>query len=397
MSFKSIARIVAMVALVAIATTSCSLMHDNREDCPMGLYVSFVYDYNIDRADIFRDQVGAVTVYVYDENDQLVSIEDLSRPSTGQPIRTLYIQDDIRYQMHISLHAGRYRSIALAQQRPYDELLQTGGAKFRREEEHPNDYHDIRLTLDRQDINGSHYKIVPNMGLPLDTIWHGTLTQFAVPDTALTTGEQQATEDFVEVRSDRPTFATIRFMRDMKDVHISLRSTHEEVRSTLSDSDFEITVTDCNGHIAWDNSVSDTDTLLYTPYAQWTTRATSAASAPMVNRAPAAEIIAEQAAHYDLCLSRLIYSDDASKNAIMRIKYVPDGHILGEFNLTHLLSQGRTHPELTRYTPQSFLDRENRYNLDLILIGTGAEMRLAYIDLSISILGWSKRIQYEIL
>lgn len=382
------------VALIAAVMASCSLMKDDRSECPMGLYVSFVYNYNIDRADMFRDQVGAVTVYVFDEQDRLVRTEELKRPAAGQPIRTLYTQDDIRYQMHIQLSPGRYRLLALAQQSPYGDLLNQSGAKFRRDFVTPSTYTDLSVTLDRQDTTGSNYKLVPNHGTPLDTLWHGSLKQYAVPDTALTTGRQILSDDFIEVKEDRPTFATVGLIRDSKDVHVSLRSTHEDVRSTLSNTDFEITITDQNGHIAWDNSVTDTDTLLYIPYAQWTTRATAVGS-PVKRKAEG--VIAEQAAHYDFSLSRLIYSADATKNAIMRIRHIPSDHVVGEFNLTHLLSQGRTHPELTRYSEQEFLDRESRYNLEMILIGTGAEQRIAYVELSISILGWAKRIQYEVL
>ena len=38
---------VALVAALCISLSSCSMMEDDNKDCPTGLYVRFVYDYNI--------------------------------------------------------------------------------------------------------------------------------------------------------------------------------------------------------------------------------------------------------------------------------------------------------------------------------------------------------------
>ena len=41
-----------LVAVVAALTlSSCNWMTEDLSDCPTGLYVNFVYDYNIQRAD----------------------------------------------------------------------------------------------------------------------------------------------------------------------------------------------------------------------------------------------------------------------------------------------------------------------------------------------------------
>ena len=53
------------IALTALTTlASCSMMSDDLEDCPQGLSVEFVYDYNVERANMFNDHVGSVTLYV---------------------------------------------------------------------------------------------------------------------------------------------------------------------------------------------------------------------------------------------------------------------------------------------------------------------------------------------
>ena len=57
MQFK-IKTLIALTALTTLA--SCSMMSDDFDDCPQGLSVQFVYDYNVERADMFNDHVGSV-------------------------------------------------------------------------------------------------------------------------------------------------------------------------------------------------------------------------------------------------------------------------------------------------------------------------------------------------
>ena len=62
---------------------------------------------------------------------------------------------------------------------------------------------------------------------------------------------------------------------------------------------------------------------------------------------------------------------------------------MATIDLADCLAQGRGAFEYLHYSPQEFLDREYDYKLDFFLKGDSWE----YIDLSISILSWSKRIQ----
>ena len=64
--------------VVAALLAGCDMMKEDRSDCPTGLYVNFVYDYNTQRADMFKDHVGSVTLYVFDEADKLVAQRTVS-------------------------------------------------------------------------------------------------------------------------------------------------------------------------------------------------------------------------------------------------------------------------------------------------------------------------------
>ena len=116
-----------MTAFVAGVATSCDLMHDSRKDCPEGLFIHFVYDYNIHRADIFKDHVGEVTAYIFDQDGRFVKQQTESNAANNNAL-TAY-----SYLMHVSdLEPGDYQVIALAQQKSQAEIDATGGAKYHR-------------------------------------------------------------------------------------------------------------------------------------------------------------------------------------------------------------------------------------------------------------------------
>ena len=79
------------LALVSIAMlSSCEMMKEDEDLTNCGLFVTFKYDYNLQRADMFGDHVGGVTLYVFD--------------SDGRYVRS-YESNDIRLtKRQVSLH-----------------------------------------------------------------------------------------------------------------------------------------------------------------------------------------------------------------------------------------------------------------------------------------------------
>ena len=111
---------------------SCSMITDDLDDCPDGLYVTFKYDYNLQRTDLFANQVGEVTLYVFDADGKLVTTrEEGAAPAVARfaaPSSTIHITD---------LAPGKYRLVALAGQRPYADMAGTGRAAFIRPDMQP--------------------------------------------------------------------------------------------------------------------------------------------------------------------------------------------------------------------------------------------------------------------
>ena len=128
MKYLSIKRLawLCMAALSAPVFTSCDMMTEDREDCPIGLYLNFKYDYNLERADMFNDHVGAVDVYVFDQDGKYVTKQSETNIGSSMPLA------DPTYTMHMDLDPGKYQFIVLAGQNTYAEQMEAGRARFAR-------------------------------------------------------------------------------------------------------------------------------------------------------------------------------------------------------------------------------------------------------------------------
>lgn len=345
--------------------TSCDLMKEDMSDCPTGLYVSFRYDYNLQRADMFNDHVGSVTLYIFSEDGKLVKTQEESNVGEDTPLR------NPAYAMHVTdLEPGKYRLLALAGQKPYADMLATRRAKFVRADMPVRcDMQSLDIQLERQPREDGRHEVVHN-GLPLDTLWHGLLTEPV---------------EVYPYLSYKETYATVPLVRDTKHIHVALRELDDP---TLMDiARYDLKIYDHNAHILWDNSLDETDEVVYTPYATWNsddrTPATGTDGSVLEGTG--------KIGHADFMTSRLLYHDDVRDDGVLEITNRQTGATVAALNLPDLLSRLRTSDELHAYSPQEFLDRGYDYQVTLFLRGA----RLDYITIEISVLGWSKRVQFE--
>lgn len=247
MKYLSIKRLtwLCIAALSTPVFTSCDMMTEDRDDCPMGLYLNFKYDYNLERADMFNDHVGAVDVYVFDENGKYVTRQSEANVGSSLPLAVP------TYSMKMDLDPGKYKFIVLAGQNSYSEQMESGRARFVRSDLTAGDDMtalDVRLETTQQ---GSDMLLVDNHGLPLDTLWHGMEVE---P---------------VEVFAGKPTYHTISLMRDTKKINVTMRELDDPTQMDVAN--YDMTITDRNSHILWDNSLDETSTVVYTPHATWNT------------------------------------------------------------------------------------------------------------------------------
>lgn len=341
--------------LLAFGMTACEYIHEDLEPCPMGLELTFRYDYNLQRADMFSDHVGGVTVYLFDENGRYLMQQSESNTSANAPLK------DKDYTMHFDLQPGRYQYLVLAHQKGYEEVMASDGAKFRRNEPTTDGtMEDLSVTLDHEASGNTH--LVPHGGLPLDTLWHGMQT---TP---------------VEVVLDQITRDTVSLVRNTKQIHVALREIDNPSRIDIAD--YDLRIIDHNHRLLWDNSVDESKELTYTPYATWNSN-----DKPLEGQVGNPGRIA----HADFMTSRLLYHDRAEDDAILSIVNKATGVEVIRINLADMLSRLRTYAEIYRYSEQEFLDRGYDYQLTFFLKGDTWE----YVNIEISVLSWAKRYQYE--
>lgn len=348
------------IALTGWMAASCSMMHQDLDDCPTGLYLTFRYDYNLERADMFNDHVGDVTVYVYDEEGSFVTRQTETNTDGFQPLKSPV------YTMHLNLPEGRYQYLVLAGQKDYEESLKGGGANFVRTEPVSGDaMNKLEVNLDRVPAAADGWFVVPHEGLALDTLWHGmNLTP-------------------VEVSEMKPTYDTVSLVRDTKQINVTLRELDDPTRMDIADYDMKIL--DRNARILWNNEVDETDALIYTPYKTWNTD----------DRLPASKADGETAegvgriGHADFMTSRILWHDDPAEDAVLSVTNRETGVEVIRINLADMLARMRVSDDIHRYSPQEFLDRGYDYRLTFFLKGDTWE----YLELRIDVLSWAMRIQ----
>ena len=210
-----------LLAFVSLALFgSCEMMKEDVDETYCGLFVNFKYDYNLQRADMFKDHVGGVTLYVFDSDGRYIkSYENNYIPGMG----TLLYDGTYAYCMHITdLPDGNYRFIALANQKSYLETLGTPGAKYRRYDiKTGEDNTSLTVTLDRTAPTDGSNPMVSNVA-PMDTLWHGM------------TGTEP-----VSVKNVGYNVVTISMVRDTKMLTVGLHNLDEDKRLDIAAEDFD--------------------------------------------------------------------------------------------------------------------------------------------------------------
>lgn len=352
-----------MCLFATTAVVSCSMMDDDLPPCPQGLDVHFKYDYNLERADMFTDHVGSVTVYVCDQNGNVVAQQTESNTATSQPLRS---HD---YAMHFDIAPGTYVLHAVAFQKPYADCLASAGAKFRLNEPTTgNAFNAFTATLDNEQLAPDTFQVA-NAAMPLDTLW------------------RELTPRTVTVVEDVATQDTISLIRDTKQINVVVRSLDDPAGTDAADYDFRIY--DHNALLLADNAVDESKLLVYTPYATWTT---TDKQTKADNDTSAATDSLGRMAHADFMTSRILdHGTDVASDGILSITNKQSGREVIRVNLPDMLSRLRIAADIYRYSVQEFLDRGYDYQLTFFLKGDS----WSYATISISVLSWSIRWQNE--
>lgn len=349
-------KITAFMTFVSVALlTSCAMMTDDRSDCPAcrnTLRIMLRYDYNTQRANMFSDHVEEATVYVVDPaTGNVVDWQTTSNNASAQPLRSPSFAFNFE-----GLTPGNYRLYATgrsAAQAAFITTVPKIGENIDR----------LQFTVPTETTNAPSTTL--NVSQRLDSLWN-TLKPVSIT-----------------VPEDEPTEATVPLMRLTNDLNVvvfrrdgSLDNSHEH---------YDVSVTDENLTLGYDNAPSATTPLVYRPFAAWTTET-------IVDDGT----LAERNAHYDLSLFRLlVHADDAQHNPRLIIRNRETDHEIVNIDLCYYLALARNAYETQHYGTQEYLDREYDYRLDFGFEGSGSSETWKYMTIRINVLSWAIRIQNE--
>ncbi len=366
-------RNVCRASLMAAATAtlcSCSLMHDDLPDCATRpqtrTNVSFVYDYNTAGEDKFPESVGSVTLYVFDENGSLVREIEHSASSTGGSL------NQPGFSVDLDLPAGTYQLYAAAQESAdgYAASLETPGAKFRRPATAEGFMaSDMVFSLDHNAGTVEHQQ------MPLEHLWLTHIPQI------LTVTEAPMPAEGDPQPADVIIQATVPLQRVTNNIHLTLTrdltgTPATRAAETLSPADYDIWISTATGRDRLDlvgNPTQDATTLTFTPHATQSATANG-----------------QGAVEADLSVSRLFTDSDAARHDKLCIRAKLSGEVF-EFDLPSLLTQCSAAYPGNNWSEQEFLDREYDYNIAVHF--DERDMRWKFVELSVGILKWHKRIQ----
>ena len=320
-----------LLAILAGAITSCDSVLNYNEDCDIEYCVKFKYDYNMEEKDVFAEQVRTVTLYAFDDNNNLV----YQKTDEGEPL------SEGDYAMNvIGIDPSQYRLVVWAglndesfavpllypNQAKIDELT----VKTLRKQAPRSTSEDEK---DQYIVDNSLY-----------SLWHGEVKKG--PTT----------------RSGRQQITNVSLVKNTNTIHVIVAQVNQSngpITKALTEETFQCAIYDDNGYMNYDNSLLEDNLLTYKPY---NTKAevvtTRAFSAERLMKGQTPELTIKNSQTQEV----LFHSDDL-------IKYFEevDAEKYKDRN----------------YSLQEYLDREDEYTIKIFV-----DEKLALIKTVIDVNDW---------
>lgn len=322
-----------MILAAVLLCSACNSVFDDEGDCTPRYYVRFVYDMNMLYTDAFAAQVGSVDLYVFDAESGAY-VTHLS--DKGEALASG------SYRMPLNLTPGKYNFIAWCG-------LADNGEDFTLAQTVAQPGNLTCMMARSRDEKGAY------SNRNLHAMFHGSLT--------------------VELPNEEGEHTyTVKLTKDTNNINLSL----QHMAGPIDKDRYEITMTDENGLMAYDNSLLADEPIEYRPW-----RLDCGTLDVAASRAEAADGDAEtdkQTAGFlivELSTARLIANHDARINIVDK----QDNKVVFSIPIVKwaLLLRSANHAYMT---DQEYLDREDEYNLMVFLVDE------SWMAMEIYINGW---------
>ena len=312
MNFKSVlsSAIIrgAAALLMAAGAISCNTIYDDQSDCPRGVSLRFVYDYNMEYVNSFHKKVHCVNVYVFDENGKYVD----NWMETGDVLK------DENWRMQKEIGEGKYT------------LLAYGG-----------------LCCEESSFKASQLQSRANAQSEISGVVVSLLHRDWISDQSLHPLFYGIAE--LEVGKDDYVEKTIYLKKDTNNIRFALQQMNGEA---ITADEFDVTIVDDNTVLDWQNEPMPAGLVTYKPWAKGETVIGSGED----GETPVT------AAYYELSTSRLTTS--TSPRLIVYNKEKGENIINIPLNTYLLFLKSELYANMPA---QEFLDRESEWSLVFFL------------------------------
>lgn len=346
-----------LLTMFAGALASCdSILEYEEGDCSTKYCVKFKYDYNMDEVDAFAKQVRTVTLYAFDDNNNLV----YQKTDEGEKLG----EED--YMMNLDFNPEQYHLVAWAglnnqsfaiplltqQQSKIDELkVKT----IRRQ----------AVTRANTDDEKGQYLVEQD----LFSLWHGEVKK-GTPATRSTFG-----------RNERELITTVPLVKNTNSVRIvvaQVNQTGKQIPATrvLNENTFDCSMYDDNGYMNYDNSLLEDNLLTYKPIVVSAEDVSSRAFSPGSRAA-----VEYNAVVSELSIGRLMKDKKPQlviKNTKTQEELFRCDNLISYLKLLQLEKY-----KDRNYSLQEYLDREDNYGIIIFV-----DENLALINNIIQVNDW---------
>lgn len=347
--------VAAIISAMAITCgfASCSAVYDDLDECPRGVEMRFIFDYNLEFANSFPSQVDCLSVYVFNEAGDLVE----RREEVSEKLA------DEDWRLTFDLPAGDYTAIAY------------GGLDCEENSfAHIRNIDDIQRLEDLEVlINEEHVGTLENMPeKPLHDFFHGKLN-FTVKE---------------GMDYDRETMEMVRNTN-----HLRIALQHVD-GSPVDVSDFRFEVLDDNVRFDHANNVIPHKLTTFVPWSLG--NAVAGVQGEEEPGVRADEGMPVQVAYAEMSLSRLIYRSNYTWTKAdgetrvgprLRITNVKDDHTVVDIPLNSYLLLMKS-DYFRNMDNQEYLDRSYRHNF-VFFLDSANEF---WVNMHIIVGEWTVRI-----
>lgn len=227
-----------LLTLLAGAITSCDSILDYDEgDCSIEYCVKFKYDYNMEEVDVFAQQVRTVTLYAFDDNNNLV----YQKTDQGE------LLGDKDYAMTVDIDPSKFHLIAWAGLN--DESFAVPLLYPQQSQIEELKVKTLRKAVTRAEAENEKGNYIVEQ--ELHSLWHGEVKN----GPATRSGNQQIS-----------TVSLVKNTNNIRIVVAQVNRSDGPVTRALTAETFKCEIYDDNGYMDYDNSLLNDNLLTYKPF-----------------------------------------------------------------------------------------------------------------------------------